>query len=58
LAPGVHSAVGDRGIIVIAGNPASADELRAGGIEHFIHVRSDVTAMLRLFNKMLGIGEL
>ncbi|HLN20375.1 MAG TPA: methylmalonyl-CoA mutase family protein [Bacteroidales bacterium] len=42
-------------IVVIAGNPACADELKKTGIENFIHVKSDVTAVLRNFNEKLGI---
>ena len=40
-------------ILVVAGAPASMDELKAQGIEHFIHVRSNVLETLKAFNEKL-----
>lgn len=42
-------------ILVIAGAPACTDELKAQGIENFIHVRSNVLETLQAFNEKLGI---
>jgi methylmalonyl-CoA mutase len=56
FAPAIRSVVNDSTIIVIAGNPASAEELKAAGLNHFIHLRSDVPDLLRLFNTKLGIN--
>ena len=40
-------------ILVVAGAPASMDELKAQGIEHFINVRSNVLDTLKTFNEKL-----
>ncbi|MDH6355240.1 methylmalonyl-CoA mutase [Dysgonomonas sp. PH5-45] len=40
---------------VVAGAPASTEELKAQGIEHFINVKSNVLDTLRIFNAKLGI---
>jgi len=45
----------DKAIIVIAGYPKdSVDELNLIGIEHFIHLRSNVLEELRKFQRLLG----
>ena len=38
---------------VVAGAPACMDDLKAHGIEHFIHVRSNVYDTLMAFNNKL-----
>jgi methylmalonyl-CoA mutase len=55
FAPEIFSMLKDSAIIVIAGNPASIDELKTKGLENFIHVRSNVVETLKEFNKKLGI---
>jgi methylmalonyl-CoA mutase len=55
FAPDVYNILKDKAIIVIAGNPASAAELRSVGIDQFIHMRSDVPQTLKFFNERLGI---
>lgn len=40
-------------ILVVAGAPACMDDLKAHGIEHFIHVRSNVLETLQAFNAKL-----
>jgi methylmalonyl-CoA mutase len=54
-APEINSKLKDRAIIVVAGNPASINELKAKGLELFIHLRSDGPAMLGNINKRMGI---
>lgn len=44
-----------RAIFVVAGAPACADELKAAGIENFIHVKVNQLETLKEFNKKLGI---
>jgi methylmalonyl-CoA mutase len=56
LAPEIHNRLKDTAIIVVAGNPASIDELKSKGLENFIHVRSNVIEILKDFNKRLGIN--
>ena len=48
-------AVGDSAMFVVAGAPACSDELKAAGIENFIHVRVDQLQTLKEFNAKLGI---
>lgn len=50
-----YQAVGDSALFVIAGAPACADELKAAGIEHFIHVKVNQLETLKMFNSKLGI---
>jgi methylmalonyl-CoA mutase len=55
FAPGLYSRLKDKGILIIAGNPACGEELKALGINDFIHLRSNVVDTLRRFNEKLGI---
>ena len=48
-------AVGDSALFVIARAPACSDDLKAAGIENFIHVRVDQLQTLKEFNAKLGI---
>jgi methylmalonyl-CoA mutase len=57
LASELFSKLKDDAIIVVAGNPACGDGLRAIGIENFIHIRSNVVTTLSDFNKKLGIEQ-
>ena len=43
-------------LFVVAGAPACMEDLKAQGIENFIHVRSNVLDTLRIFNAKLGIN--
>ena len=44
-----------RAMFVVAGAPACAEELKAAGIENFIHVRVDQLQTLKAYNQKLGI---
>ncbi len=44
-----------RAMFVVAGAPACTDELKAAGIENFIHVRVDQLKTLKEYNAKLGI---
>ena len=44
-----------RAMFVVAGAPACADDLKAAGIENFIHVRVDQLKTLKQYNAKLGI---
>ena len=48
-------AVGDKAMFIVAGAPACMDELKAAGIENFIHVRVNVLETLKHFNALLNI---
>ena len=45
----------DKAIYVVAGAPACAEELKAAGIENFIHVKVNQLETLKMFNEKLGI---
>ncbi len=55
MAPIAKEMIGDKAIFVVAGAPACMDELKAKGIENFIHVRSNVLTELQGYNSKLGI---
>ena len=56
IAPVVKEMVKDQGVVVIAGYPKDTlEELRAKGIAHFIHIRSNVLEELKKFQGLLGI---
>jgi methylmalonyl-CoA mutase len=56
LVPAIFDKLNDKAIVVVAGYPKDiVDELKSKGIEHFIHVRSNVLAELNKFQTLLGI---
>ena len=55
LAPAAFDLIKDDAIFVVAGAPACTDELKAKGIENFIHVRSNVLEDLKGYQAKLGI---
>jgi methylmalonyl-CoA mutase len=55
LVPEIHTMVGDKALVVVAGNPPCTDDLKALGVEHFISIRSNVLETLQMFNGLLGI---
>jgi methylmalonyl-CoA mutase len=56
IGPEIAEKLGNSAILVIAGNPKEHIEaLKAAGIRHFIHVRSDVLETLQQFQDELGI---
>ena len=44
-----------RAMFIVAGAPACMDDLKAAGIENFIHVRCNVLETLKEYNQKLGI---
>ncbi len=48
-----YKELANRAQFVVAGAPASMDELKKAGIEHFVHVRVNVLETLQAFNKIL-----
>ncbi|MCD4680578.1 MAG: acyl-CoA mutase large subunit family protein [Bacteroidales bacterium] len=56
IAPAIYEQLKDQSLIVIAGYPKELiNELKSKGIEHFIHVKSNVLESLREFQNILGI---
>lgn len=61
IAPTVHNALagkklpnGKSPILVVAGAPACMEDLKAKGISHFIHIRSNLLETLQQFQNELG----
>ena len=52
-AEAAFKALNNRAMFAVAGAPACMDELKAKGIEHFIHVRVNVLETLKEFNANL-----
>lgn len=48
-------AVGDKAMFVVAGAPACMEDLKAAGIENFIHVKVNQLETLKEYNNKLGI---
>lgn len=46
---------GGKSILVVAGNPACKEDLEKAGIDHFIHVKTDILAKLQDLQSKLGI---
>ncbi len=57
FAPDIYTRLKDKAIVVVAGNPASIEELKLKGLELFIHMKSDVTETLKYYNTRLGITQ-
>lgn len=55
-APEAFKLLDGRAQFVVAGNPACTEQLQALGIEHFIHVRSNVLETLQHFNQLFGLA--
>lgn len=53
LAPEAYKYLNGRALFVVAGNPACTEELKAQGIESFVHVRCNVLETLKEFNAKL-----
>ena len=53
--PQIASLVGDKAIVVVAGDPACKAELEAKGITNFINVKSNVLETLKDYQTKLGI---
>ena len=50
-----YQALNGRAMFIVAGAPACMEDLKAAGIEHFIHVRCIVLETLKHFNALLNI---
>jgi len=57
FAPEAFSQLGNKAIFVVAGAPASMEELKAAGIENFIHIKSNLLETLIEYNNKLGIKK-
>ena len=56
VAPAIYDQLKDTSIIVVAGYPKDSIELlREKGIQHFIHIKSNLVESLQTFQQLLGI---
>lgn len=56
FAPEIYDQLKDTSIVVVAGYPKDSIEmLRQKGIQHFIHIKSNLVASLKEFQQLLGI---
>lgn len=53
--PKIKELIGNKAILVVAGEPACKDELVAKGITNFISVKSNVLETLKMYQAQLGI---
>jgi methylmalonyl-CoA mutase len=57
LAKPLIEKLGGKVPVIVAGNPATADQLKADGVADFIHMRSNAVAVLSTWQKRLGVTE-
>ncbi len=56
IAPAVQESINNKAIVVVAGAPASMDELKQKGIVNFIHMKSNLLEILTYYHNKLGIA--
>ncbi len=57
IVPPVHEELSDYSILVLAGYPADTiDQLKAAGMRHFIHMKSNILEELTTYQKLNGIS--
>ena len=54
--PKIHQMIGDKAIVVVAGEPACKDDLIAAGVKNFISVKSNLLETLKQYQAQLGIN--
>jgi len=57
MAKALIAKLGARVPVIVAGSPASADQLKADGVAEFINVRSNALEVLSTWQKRLGVTE-
>lgn len=56
--PQIAQLLGDKAILVVAGDPECRPSLEEKGIKNYIHVKCNVLETLKEYQKMLGINQL
>ncbi len=56
--PKIAQLIGDKAIVVVAGDPECRPALEEQGIKNYIHVKCNVLDTLKEYQKMLGVKEL
>ena len=54
-APEAYQKLDGKAIFVVAGLPSCKEDLEKLGIEHFIHIKSNLVETLEKFHQLLGI---
>ena len=55
-APTAYEQLKEKAVFVVAGAPACMEDLKAKGIENFIHVKTNILEALTGYNALLGIS--
>ena len=53
--PKIFQQIGDKAIVVVAGDPACKDDLIAVGVKNFINIKSNLLETLKQYQVLLGI---
>lgn len=56
--PQIAKGIGDKAVVVVAGDPECRPQLEEQGIKNYIHVRCNILDTLKEYQKMMGISEL
>ena len=56
--PKIAEMIGDKAVVVVAGDPECRPELESKGIKNYINVRCNVLETLKEYQAMMGIKEL
>lgn len=56
--PQIAEQIGDKAVVVVAGDPACRPALEEKGVKNYIHVKCNVLETLKEYQKTLGIKEL
>ena len=56
--PQIAELLGDRAILVVAGDPECRPQLEEKGINHYIHVKCNILDTLREYQQAMGIKPL
>ncbi|HCC71188.1 MAG TPA: methylmalonyl-CoA mutase small subunit [Bacteroidales bacterium] len=54
--PEINKLLGEKSMLVVAGEPDCMDDLRKKGVDHFISLRSNLLETLMEYNRQLGIN--
>ena len=56
--PQIAEAIGDKAVVVVAGDPECRPDLEAKGIMNYINIRCNVLDTLKEYQAKMGIKEL
>ena len=56
--PQIAKLIGDKAVVVVAGDPECRPQLEEQGIKNYIHVKCNILETLKGYQQMMGIKEL